>query len=260
MSSQDGEASDDAQEFPHDGSRMGEAYERIKDAILQCEIAPGSRMSQVKIAEMLGLSRTPVREALRLIEREGLVTSERGRQVVISQTTMVDLDELYALRIKLDTATARFSVQYVTEADLAEMQRCLDQMSQHSNPEDFALFDAAHRTFHMIVIRGAGRRHVDYSSQLNEHAERYRRIYMCQENSYRQSKVEHEAILAACAARDADAVCCLLAEHYARIALTIVAQMEPQFEPRLVRSAVRFVLETRGDAERAVGARRATRP
>lgn len=234
-----------------DGSRMSEAYDRIKKAILECDLMPGSRLSQVKIADILGLSRTPVREALRLLEKEGLITSERGRQIVISQTTMEDLDELYALRIKLDCATAHFCVPNLTSEDIAEMRECLEQMNRHSAKEDFGIFDVAHRTFHMIAIRGAGQRHVDFSAQLNEHAERYRRIYMGQENSYTQSRVEHEAILEACVERDANGVACLLAEHFARIALTIVACIEPQFEPRLVRSAVKFVFVTHGETRRS---------
>jgi len=222
---------------------MADAYVRIKQAILQCKFEPGSRVSQVRIADLLGLSRTPVREALRLLEKEGLVTSERGRQVVISQTTMTDLDELYALRIKLDTATALLTAGSLTDGDLSEMRDCLRAMELHCAPGDFTLFDEAHQNFHMVVIRPAGQRHVDYSAQLNEHAERYRHIYMGQENSYRQSKVEHEAILEACVARTSGRVARLLAEHYARIALTIIAQIEPQFEPRLVRSAVGVVLD-----------------
>ena len=86
-----------------------DAYESIRGAILRGVFQPGARLSQVKIAEHLGLSRTPVREALRLIEKEGLVASERGRQVVISPTSMTDLDELYALRINLDTTTVRLA-------------------------------------------------------------------------------------------------------------------------------------------------------
>lgn len=227
----------------HDaGNRMSSAYDRIKHSILQGSLAPGMRFSQVKLAERLGLSRTPVREALRLIEKEGLVTSERGRQILISSTSMVDLDELYALRIKLDTATVRTSVCDLTPEDLDEMKACVAAMDTHEAPADFARFDEAHRRFHMIAIRSAGPRHVDYSAQLNEHAERYRRLYMGHHNSHSQSKTEHEDIYAACARRDGDTVACLLAEHYARIALTIVAQIEPQFEPRLVRAAVRAVL------------------
>lgn len=123
---------------------MLEAYDRIKVAILQGTFQPGARLSQVKISERLNLSRTPVREALRLSEKEGLVASERGRQVVISSTTMADLDELYALRINLDTTTVRTSVPELSDGDLDEMRGCLAAMDKNSSPEHFAAFDAAH--------------------------------------------------------------------------------------------------------------------
>ncbi|MCZ4351788.1 GntR family transcriptional regulator [Roseovarius aestuarii] len=227
------------------GASMLDAYERIKTKILSGDFAPGARLSQVKIAERLGLSRTPVREALRLIEKEGLVTSERGRQIVISKTSMEDLDELYALRIKLDTTTVRTTTAELTDADLGEMREYLAQMEANASPDKFTAFDHAHRMFHITTIRGAGPRHVEYSAKLNEHAERYRKLYTVQSNSYGQSRDEHLAILKACEARDGDTVAWLLAEHYARIALTIVAQIDPQFEPRQVRTAVRLALEGR---------------
>lgn len=118
------------------GNCMSNAYDRIKESILKGYFAPGTRLSQVKIADRLGLSRTPVREALRLIEKEGLVTSERGRQIVISSTSMADLDGLYALRVKLDTATVRTSVTDLSLEDLDEMQNCLITMDTNEALED----------------------------------------------------------------------------------------------------------------------------
>lgn len=227
------------------GAGMIEAYDQIRSAILEGAFRPGSRVSQVKIAERLGLSRTPVREALRLIEKEGLVTSTKGRQIVISPTSMSDLDELYALRIKLDTTTVRTTVPLLTGADLDEMRASLEAMVSNEKPDAFNAYDTAHRQFHLVAIRGAGPRHVEYSARLNEHAERYRRLYTVQANSYEQSRGEHLAIMAAAAEGDGDKVAYLLAEHYARIALTIVAQIEPSFEPSLVRSAMRIVMHDR---------------
>ena len=231
-------------------SGLADAYLRIRQAILEGEFSPGSRVSQVKIAEDLGLSRTPVREALRMIEREGLILSTHGRQVVISPTSMADLDELYALRIKLDTTTVRLTVPLLTVDDIAEMRSCMMQMISNEDEGNFNPFDAAHRQFHMIAIRSAGPRHIDYSAHLNEHAERYRRLYLVGENSYKHSRAEHSTILAACEQRNGDAVAHLLAEHYARNALTIVAQIEPAFEPTLVRSAVRAVVQDRSGPSR----------
>lgn len=231
------------------GARLVEAYERIRSAILTGAYRPGARLSQVKISEELGLSRTPVREALRLIEKEGLLSSSRGRQVVISPTSMADLDELYTLRIKLDTTTVRATVPELSDADLEEMAACLGDMEAHEAPSQFAEFDQAHRQFHAIAIRSAGPRHCEFSARLNEHAERYRRLYLGQSRSYEQSRNEHRGIMAACAARDGEQVAVLLAEHYARIALTIIAQIDPLFEPKLVRSALRIVVRDSAGGE-----------
>lgn len=232
------------------GTRMSDAYDRIRTAILDGELPPGGRLSQVKIADRLGLSRTPVREALRLIEKEGLITSERGRQVVISPTSMADLDELYALRIKLDTMTVRATVSELTDDDIEEMKNCLKIMDANSGEEFFAEFDNAHQQFHMIPIRLAGPRHADYSAQLNEHAKRYRQLYLAQPESYQHSRQEHEAILNACKERDGEEVAYLLADHYARNALTIIARTDPAFSPRQLHMAVKAVRSGREGGKR----------
>ncbi len=229
-------------------SGLEEAYSRIRSAILTGEIPPGSRVSQVKIAEELNLSRTPVREALRMIGREGLVKSQRGRQIVVASASMADLDELYALRISLDCSTAAFTVPRLSEADCAEMRNCLDTMSASSQNGAFDLYDNAHRQFHLITIRPAGERHITFSERLNEHAERYRRLYLQQPYAWQTADEEHRGIVEACEAGDADRTATLLAHHYARIALTIIAATDPTFEPWRVRAAVREVVR-RGDAK-----------
>ena len=110
--------------------------EQIEQAILLGEFGSDTRLDEQQLATRFAVSRTPVREALRLIEKEGLVTSERGRQIVISSTSMADLDELYALRVKLDTATVRTSVTDLSLEDLDEMQNCLIAMDTNEALED----------------------------------------------------------------------------------------------------------------------------
>ena len=229
-------------------SGLEEAYSRIRSAILTGEIAPGSRVSQVKIAEQLNLSRTPVREALRMIGREGLVQSQRGRQIVVASASMADLDELYALRITLDCATAAFTVPRLSDEDCAEMRGCLTTMSVSSQSGAFDAYDVAHRQFHLITIRPAGERHITFSERLNEHAERFRRLYLEQPYAWETAEEEHRGILEACEARDAEQAAILLAHHYARIALTIIAATDPTYEPWRVRAAVKEVVRRGGNA------------
>lgn len=222
---------------------FSDAYERIRRAILSGELPPNSRMSQVKMAGRFGLSRTPVREALRMIQRDGLITAELGRQVVIASTSVADLDELYALRINLDTTTARMTVPLLSDQDLTELRQCLSTMDAHEDLGSSEQFDKAHQLFQLIIIRAAGARHIIHSTLLNEHAERYRRLYLSQPASWEQGRSEHHEILAACEARNGDLVARLLAEHFVKIALTLVAQIDSTFEPWLVRAAIRSALQ-----------------
>jgi hypothetical protein len=83
---------------------------------------------------------------------------------------------------------------------------------------------------------------VSHSVRLNEHAERYRWLYLLKPASWAQSSQEHREIFLACSERNADRVARLLAEHHARVALAIVAWIEPAFEPSLVHAAVRGAL------------------
>ena len=81
------------------GSSLEWAHQRVREAILHNELKPGSIISQVKLAKQVGVSRTPLREALRLLQVEGLVETEHNRRVRISALSLADLEELYSLRI-----------------------------------------------------------------------------------------------------------------------------------------------------------------
>lgn len=178
-----------------------------------------------------------------MIQREGLITAERGRQVVIASTSVADLDELYALRINLDTTTARMTVPLIEDESLDELDACLSAMISFEDLGSFEEYDKAHLLFHMIIIRDAGARHVSQSTSLNDHAERYRRLYLSQPSSWEQGRKEHSEIFEACKTRNGDLVARLLAQHFARIALTLVAQIDSTFEPWRVRAAVRSALQ-----------------
>ncbi|MBJ2150233.1 GntR family transcriptional regulator [Paracoccus sp. IB05] len=215
---------------------MATACDRIRDAILNGDLAPGARLSQVRIATELGLSRSPVREALRLIGREGLVCSAPGRQVMIAPASAADLDELSALRIKLDCQTLRASARDLRPEDLAMMRTALGRMEAAGPGGTDAAYEKAHRLFHLTPIRRAGGRHADFSARLQLHVERYRRIWRT--GSGPQSAPDHRSYLAACEARDGETAARLLALHYARAALMLIARMDPSFEPVRLRAAL----------------------
>lgn len=236
-----------AREAPNDlgeaeRSNLDHAYETFRSAILSLRIAPGSIVSQVKLAEDLGISRTPLREAIRLLQREGLVTSEHNKRIRIAETSLDDMEQLYASRIALEAVAIRITVPQMTTADFSEQAALLDAMDNYRTAETFEAWEKSHRRFHMGLVKYSGERTMRTLGEMSDHAERYRRAFIAQGNEgWKLSAEEHKAIHAACRARDDKAASVLLARHLARTSLSIFTNRAPEHEPNMIRQALRVV-------------------
>src|SRR5438034_4316596 len=105
----------------HDGGPAQElstevVHDRLRRAILRGEFDPRVPISQVQLAARLGVSRTPLREALRMLQREGLIDSEPNRRVRVAELSVVDLEQLYAARIVIEALATRIAVPTLAEA------------------------------------------------------------------------------------------------------------------------------------------------
>ena len=129
---------------------------RIREAILDGTYRPGERLVETAIADQLGVSRAPVREALSALEREGLVVSVPRRGYSVIDFTDKDIDEVYTLRLLLEIGALRRAVERFTEQDLAEMQRVVDELDeaarQKTDSEKIVALDLA---FHDLICRAA---------------------------------------------------------------------------------------------------------
>lgn len=226
-----------------DGATVGRdtaerVYQQIRQAILSHELPAGVPMSQVQLAQRFGVSRTPLREALRKLQQEGLVEGEPNRRVSVAGFSISDLDHLYAMRIALESLAIRLTVPQFTNGDLAHLESAWDRMAAASVERDYPRWATVHREFHMRFVAHAGARLVTTIEQLSDHAERYRHVYF-QHNSWDEGIAVHQALLEAARARDAAAAAERVVRHYATTALTLVAMLEPTYEPVAVRQAVR---------------------
>lgn len=211
-------------------------HARLREAILEGRFEPGQELSQVKLATSLGVSRGPVREALRLLEREGLIHAEPNRRVVVALLSWTDVEQLYALRITTDSLALRGGVAQFTQEDFEELERKLDALEGLDDP---ATRETPHKHFHQLLTSRGGQRLARASAQLFDHAERYRRAYLRQEQAdCATADREHRAIVDACKARDADAAIEQLARHLSRTVLTVLATYAPTHDPMLVRAAL----------------------
>src|SRR4051812_6896620 len=146
-------------------------YQRVREAILEGEIAPGATMSQVALADELGISRTPLREALRMLQSEGLVDAERNRRVRVAPISPRDLEELCVMRVTLEAEAIRLAVPRMTDDDLARLEGYNAEMAHFARAKDYRRWVVPHQAFHRALPSPAGERFTALLTQLFDHAE-----------------------------------------------------------------------------------------
>lgn len=139
------------------------AYQIIRDRIMSGAFAPGAPLREEMLAAEIGVSRTPVRDALRRLLADGLVESTRNYGTFVTEITWDDLQEVYELRGMLENFAARRAAQRITPDELAELERLVEAMEslEGSEEERIARFSALNREFHTVIVRAARSRHLE---------------------------------------------------------------------------------------------------
>lgn len=138
--------------------RGQQAYQYILEAIQQQRLKPGDRLREADLAELIGLSRTPVREALSRLEAEGLIVNDSVRGMMVTELDYSMISELYIVREILEGAAARLAAQHASEVELTILE---EVCSSYERCEDDALaLAAANRQFHDVIYRCAHNRYL----------------------------------------------------------------------------------------------------
>ncbi len=214
-----------------------DVYARVRNAILDGELAPGAVMSQVALAEELGISRTPLREALRMLQSERLVEAEPNRRVRVAPMSAADLEELCIARITLEAEAIRLSVPRMTPEDLARLEGFMAEMAHYADAKDYRRWTVPHRNFHRALTAPAGDRINDLLGQLFDHAERYRRLHIGH-GPTPWATAGHREILDACKAGDRDKSAGLLASHLGRTGFEVAELLDSAYDPARLRTAL----------------------
>jgi DNA-binding GntR family transcriptional regulator len=223
-----GEESVAEEHTTRDGQNVALVYEQLREAILSGDMRPGEVVSQVLITRDLDVGRTPLREALRMLQHEGLVVARANRRIQIAPLSADDAEQLYVTRVALETVAGRLTVPQLTRRDIVEMEGWLAQMELVMSSGEFGLIAEPHRAFHQRLVQGAGDRPVTLITTLFDHAERYRRLYgAAQPEQHVRRSSEHRAMLDAAAAGDADELARQMAVHYVHTARIVMDAVEP---------------------------------
>lgn len=224
-----------------DGQNVSIVHDRLREEILSGRV-PAGQISQVALARQLEVGRTPLREALRMLQREGLVISEPNRRVRIAELSATDAEELYIMRVALEGVAARLTVPTLGSDGIAELEGLVAQMDHYMRAQDSTGFRTPHRAFHARLVAGAGKRVARTISELFDHAERYRATFGGPtQEIWDQRTTEHRGIVDAAIEGDVDVTVRRLLEHYGRTASLIFAGLGGDYEPDRLRTAIAAV-------------------
>lgn len=189
-------------------------YEVVRQRILTGEMAPNAPVRQDAIADELGVSTIPLREALSRLEQDGLLSSYPNRGYVVRPLSAPEATEVFALRLKLEPEAVAEGSKNATAED---HRAAIDALAAtHATPPDRAADDhvSANRLFHMALIRpGAGLVTVQVLERLHVLAERYVRIHLAPKGRDVRARQEHHDLLSAWMAREYEAVGNLMYRH-----------------------------------------------
>jgi DNA-binding GntR family transcriptional regulator len=213
--------------------------------IVTGEIPPGTQLSQVELARRLGLSTTPVREALRQLDAEGLVESRRNLRPRVPVFDPTDLDAVYCCRILLESLGIALTIPTMTDTQLAQLRKDLEQMRSAGRRRRMAAWEKAHSAFHSRLVSGCEGTLANQIRVMMDRSYRYRHMSVLgeQPHSWEIGEREHEAIVKASEARDARKGQQLLAKHLSRSAFSVQAHLAPESELSAVNGALAMVLD-----------------
>ncbi len=183
----------------------------LREAIISGEMSENEPIRQDVIAGLFNVSKIPVREALKLLEAEGLVIFYRNRGAVVATITEPELAQMFEVRVLLESKIMQLAVPQMTEGHLINISRACDRFIAEEDPGRWAelnwdihaaFYAAANRPFMLDMLRS-----------IHDKIERYMRLQLAVAEGMTNADAEHRAILAACHEKDADKAADLMKQH-----------------------------------------------
>jgi DNA-binding GntR family transcriptional regulator len=199
----------------------------LRRAILDFHLKPGDRLIEREICEQSGVSRTSVREALRQLETEGLITSIPNRGPVVASLTAGEARDIYELRAVLEGLAARKCAELATESEIAGLRKAVEGFRKAVRSKDPRALIAGKTIFYDLLMSAARNDALDAAlRKLHGRATLLRALSMSQPGRVDSSAAELEAIVEAIARRDADAADRASREHIDKAAAIALSVLE----------------------------------
>ncbi len=208
------------------------AVEHLRNLILRGDLVPGQRLLQEELAERLGISRTPIREALQQLANEGLVSISSYRGASVATFSESDLIEIYSVRIALESYAASLAAENVTDAALDRLEGLMKAMGEAFHNGDFPRLLEIHQSLHADIYALAGKQRLhELIMQYLELSNVYQRMALSLGRGAKDPIREHIDILKTLRNRDAEAARRSVREHLELTMSEIMGIFEVQHKP-----------------------------
>ncbi len=137
-------------------------FDRIREDILNDQYVTGSKIVEAKLADELGVSRTPVREALKQLELDGLVENIPNRGVVVKGISKQDISDIYTIRQAIEGIAATWCIERITESELAELKGIFDLMEFYTTKKDIEKISELNTKFHEVIYHSTKSRYLEH--------------------------------------------------------------------------------------------------
>ena len=202
-------------------------FKTLREAILKGDLAPGERLMEIKLANQLGVSRTPIREAIRKLELEGLVVMVPRKGAEVAKITEKDLRDVLEVRASLEELAISLACERITDEKIAELNDALEQFRTVIKGKDVTKIAQMDVAFHDVIFEATqNARLVQMVNNLREQMYRYRLEYLKDFSTHSRLDEEHVKIFEAVSARDIERATALIREHIYNQEVTVVKNIQ----------------------------------
>lgn len=204
-------------------------FNTLRRAILKGELEPGERLMEIALANKLGVSRTPIREAIRKLELEGLVIMIPRKGAEVARITEKDLKDVLEVRTSLEKLAIELACDRITEEEIKDLQDKCQDFRNSLTSDDLTTIAEKDVAFHDVIF-GATKntRLIQILNNLREQMYRYRLEYLKDTDSHQRLVAEHQEILEAVMRRDKAEAVRLVQEHIYIQELTVIRKIQEQ--------------------------------
>lgn len=189
-------------------------FNTLRNAILRGDLKPGERLMEMHLANKLGVSRTPIREAIRMLEQEGLAVTIPRKGAEVAKMTEKDMEDVLLIRCSLEDLAVRLSCDKISAAELQELRIAMEDFEKKTKSDNVVEIAKADVTFHDILYKAADNpKLLLLLNNLREQMYRYRVEYLKDKNIYGRLIEEHRQMYDAIMSKDKERVADYVEKH-----------------------------------------------